>query len=402
MVLLLEILANAEVVGDKVLVFSQSLVSLDMIESSLGGGKVGGNQLNWCHGVDYFRMDGSTPIQKRQRWAEIFNDSENPMCRLFLISTKAGSLGINMVGANRVVMFDCSWNPSHDVQSVFRVYRFGQEKPVYVYRMISQGGMEEKIYDRQITKLAVAGRVVDEQQIERHFTDEQIRELYTFAPEDVKDSETPQLPKDPLLAEVLQRHHPKNIVRYHEHDLLLENVTSEELTEEERQQAWKSYEDEKENAARRITYNVQNNENQGFATMMEEQRRMIAERLTQINPGPNEQIKFKITIPNSIPREQVPAYIEEKKREMNLLLIEQRNRQLQQQYAQQIQQNFNRAPQASYNNSDIRIPLASNIRLPAAYQRINFLNGGRPVNIPGTGVYRNIAPGSMYPRPPPP
>ena len=56
--------------------------------------------------------------------------------------------------------------------------------------------MEEKIYDRQITKLAVAGRVVDEQQIERHFTEEEIRELYTFAPEKVTEgAETPQLPK---------------------------------------------------------------------------------------------------------------------------------------------------------------------------------------------------------------
>lgn len=56
--------------------------------------------------------------------------------------------------------------------------------------------MEEKVYGRQITKLAVAGRVVDEMQIERHFTDEEIRELYTFAPEKVKeDGETPQLPK---------------------------------------------------------------------------------------------------------------------------------------------------------------------------------------------------------------
>lgn len=55
--------------------------------------------------------------------------------------------------------------------------------------------MEEKVYDRQITKLAVASRVVDEMQIERHFTDEEIRELYTFKPDDSKNSETPQLPK---------------------------------------------------------------------------------------------------------------------------------------------------------------------------------------------------------------
>ncbi|XP_071500793.1 uncharacterized protein [Diadema antillarum] len=265
LILLFEILRMAESMGEKVLVFSQSLLSLDMIEEMLAhlddkaeeeranGEQDLENQIggigSWVKGEDYFRMDGSTPAHLRQRWSEIFNDLENIRARLFLISTKAGSLGINLVAANRVIIFDANWNPSHDVQSIFRVYRFGQTRSSFIYRFIAQGTMEEKIYDRQVIKQALAQRVVDEHQIERHFTSADLSELYNFTPDRLDDPNrpeqpTPVLPKDYVLAELL-KHKRDVIVKYHEHDSLLENIEEEELTEEERKAAWSDYDAEK-------------------------------------------------------------------------------------------------------------------------------------------------------------
>ncbi|KAK0152944.1 Transcriptional regulator ATRX [Merluccius polli] len=191
MVLLFEILRMAEELEDKVLVFSQSLITLDLIEDFLthahkmtrkSGDPLYKGHGSWIRNVDYYRLDGTTNATLRKKWAEDFNNATNTRGRLFLISTRAGSLGINLVASNRVIIFDASWNPSYDIQSIFRVYRFGQLKNVYVYRFLAQGTMEEKIYDRQVAKQSLSFRVVDQQQIERHFTLFELTELYMFEP----------------------------------------------------------------------------------------------------------------------------------------------------------------------------------------------------------------------------
>ncbi|XP_034461776.1 transcriptional regulator ATRX-like [Hippoglossus hippoglossus] len=255
MVLLFEILRMAEDLDEKVLVFSQSLVSLNLIEDFLAAShhardpaafKVG----SWIKNIDYYRLDGAVNATNRQKWADLFNNPANIRGRLFLISTKAGSLGINLVAANRVIIFDASWNPSYDIQSIYRVYRFGQLKQVFVYRFLAQGTMEEKIYDRQVIKQSLSYRVVDQQQIERHFTLFELKELYTFEPDLLNDPNskkskrtTSALPKDQILTTLLETCKDQ-IVSYHEHESLLDHKQDEELSEAERKAAWAEYEAE--------------------------------------------------------------------------------------------------------------------------------------------------------------
>jgi len=198
----------------------------------------------WTNGKDYFRLDGSCSVEQREAMCKQFNNVTNLRARLFLISTRAGGLGINLVAANRVVIFDVSWNPSHDTQSIFRVYRFGQIKPCYIYRLIAMGTMEQKVYERQVAKQATAKRVIDEQQISRHYNQTDLMELYSYELQPTTEREMPILPKDRLFAEILTEH-DKLIFKYHEHDSLLEQEEHENLSEEERKSAWAEYEAEK-------------------------------------------------------------------------------------------------------------------------------------------------------------
>lgn len=105
--------------------------------------------------------------------------------------------------------------------------------------------MEEKIYERQVTKLAISKRVIDEHQIDRHYKENDLNELYNIENIDPEEERPqPKLPKDRLFAEQLQKY-PDRIWSYHEHDSLLENKSEETLSKEEIDAAWKEYEDEK-------------------------------------------------------------------------------------------------------------------------------------------------------------
>jgi transcriptional regulator ATRX len=140
----------------------------------------------WKPGVDYMRLDGSTSSADRGKLIKRFNskpeshqvfDASSNNVKLFLISVRAGSVGTNLVAANRVVLFDSSWNPAVDYQAIYRCYRYGQTKPVYAYRFLTDDTMEQKVYSRIVNKTAIAARVIDKKQPQRNFTSRELDDI---------------------------------------------------------------------------------------------------------------------------------------------------------------------------------------------------------------------------------
>ncbi|KAJ3077274.1 hypothetical protein HDU98_004236 [Podochytrium sp. JEL0797] len=125
--------------SSKVLLFSASVKLLNMLEILMSDKT-----------YSYSRLDGKTPIGDRLHLVDKFNNDPNQF--VFLISTRAGGVGLNLTSANVVVIFDPNWNPSHDLQAQDRAFRIGQLRDVNVYRLIAAGSLEEVIYGRQVYK----------------------------------------------------------------------------------------------------------------------------------------------------------------------------------------------------------------------------------------------------------
>ncbi|GFH25830.1 uncharacterized protein HaLaN_23862, partial [Haematococcus lacustris] len=125
---------------DRIVIVSNYTQTLDLF-----------GQLCRERGWPFLRLDGSTSIEKREKLVQAFCDpSQNQF--VFLLSSKAGGCGLNLVGGNRLLLYDCDWNPAVDKQAAARVWRDGQQKRVFVYRFLATGTIEEKVFQRQISK----------------------------------------------------------------------------------------------------------------------------------------------------------------------------------------------------------------------------------------------------------
>ncbi|CAH8575536.1 unnamed protein product [Schistosoma turkestanicum] len=167
--------------GHKVLLFSQSRRMLTLLE-----------RLVQLMKFSYLRMDGTTPINQRHELIRRFNyrsssDSEKIDRTsdyldifVFLLTTRVGGLGVNLTSANRVLIYDPDWNPTTDLQARERAWRIGQSRDVVIYRLLTSGTIEEKIYHRQIFKQFLTNRILKNPRQQRFFKTNDLQELLNF------------------------------------------------------------------------------------------------------------------------------------------------------------------------------------------------------------------------------
>lgn len=178
--------------GHKTLLFTQHRIMLDILEKLV----------RTLPGFQFRRMDGSTPIKVRQSMVDEFNN--DPNIHVFLLTTRVGGLGVNLTGADRVIIYDPDWNPSTDIQARERAWRLGQKRDVTVYRLMTAGTIEEKIYHRQIFKQFLTNKILKDPKQRSTFQMSDLHDLFTLGDETSGPTETSKLFQD---AEVTYENH---------------------------------------------------------------------------------------------------------------------------------------------------------------------------------------------------
>jgi len=159
---LMEMLPEMVEEGRRILLFSQFTSMLAIIESELT-----------THKIDYVKLTGQT--RNREKPVDAFQSGKVP---IFLISLKAGGSGLNLTAADTVIHYDPWWNPAAERQATDRAHRIGQDKPIFVYKMITSGTVEDKIIDMQNKKQALADSLFSEDQKTSAITNEDLRSLF--------------------------------------------------------------------------------------------------------------------------------------------------------------------------------------------------------------------------------
>ncbi len=161
---LLQIVEESRRSGRRILIFSQFTKMLQIIGRELA-----------ARGHDFFYLDGETPSIERVEKCNRFNNGERDV---FLISLKAGGTGLNLTGADTVVLYDLWWNPAVEEQAADRTHRIGQEKVVNVMKLVARGTIEEKMNDLQEKKRELIGEIIDsDEKSNTSLTEEDIREI---------------------------------------------------------------------------------------------------------------------------------------------------------------------------------------------------------------------------------
>lgn len=166
------LLDDIKMKNERVVIASYYTKTLDMLQQTL-----------FKKQMSFVRLDGSTKTQDRMKIVNQFNDKDSEtFC--FLLSSKSGGVGLNLIGASRLILYDCDWNPANDAQVCARIFRQGQTKNVFIYRFITCGTIEEKILQRQISKNTLGEAIFDIDSISNNpgnmFNDSEIKELFNI------------------------------------------------------------------------------------------------------------------------------------------------------------------------------------------------------------------------------
>eukprot|EP01038_Epipyxis_sp_PR26KG_P004082 gene4082-5828_t len=162
--LLDRMLPKLQAAGHRVLIFSQMVELMNFLE-----------QFFYLRGFTFLRLDGNTTSEEREKRMYAFNDPDSPYF-VFLLSTRAGGLGLNLATADTVIIFDSDWNPMMDSQAQDRAHRIGQKNEVRVFRLLTNSPIEERIFARATDKRNLNGLVVEAGNFNREQTSEEIRD----------------------------------------------------------------------------------------------------------------------------------------------------------------------------------------------------------------------------------